>query len=142
MGAPTSRGSRKSEITTTSPRRRATRRSMSRAAARSAGGVGASVASGAGYDGELVQPSAAGALRPDRGRASAGPVGDVEDRAEPVARPGGEEADGGGGGEREVALLAVGGAEVEAGRAVDDHPGLELAVDDRLAHVRDRRCGR
>ena len=43
--------------------------------------------------------------------------------------------------EREVSLLALRGAEVEAGRPVDDDPRLELAVGDRVAHVRDVGAG-
>ena len=36
----------------------------------------------------------------------------------------------------QVALGALGGAELEAGRQVDEQPGLELAVGDRLPDVR------
>src|SRR6476620_9124512 len=55
---------------------------------------------------------------------------------EPVAAAGGEEPDGGGGVDREVTLLAVRGAEVEAGRLVDEQPRFELTVGDRLSHMR------
>ena len=54
----------------------------------------------------------------------------------------GEEPERGRGREREVALLAARGAEVEARGAVDDEPGLELAVGDRVAHVGRVRPGR
>jgi hypothetical protein len=74
------------------------------------------------------------------GRAGDGAGGGGEHRPEPVPLPGRQEADGGGGEQGEVALLAVGGAEVEARRAVDEQPRLELPVDDGLSHVRHGRA--
>ena len=74
--------------------------------------------------------------RPPRAgkRTSCSPVDD--ERADPVAAAPREVRDGGERGDGEVALLARGGAEVEAGREVDEHPRLQLAVGDGLAHVR------
>ena len=69
-------------------------------------------------------------------RVAVDPLPGRDDGAEPVAAVHGEVADGGEAGDGEVALLAVGGAEVEAGRQVDHRPRLQLAVGDRLAHVR------
>src|SRR5690606_16817592 len=56
-------------------------------------------------------------------------------RPDPVAAPAGEEPDTGRGGQCQVPLLAGRGSEVEAGRAVDDQPRLELTIRDRLADV-------
>ena len=69
-------------------------------------------------------------------RVAVDPLPRRDDGAEPVAAVHGEVADGGEPGDGQVALLAVGGAEVEARREVDDRPRLQLAVGDRLAHVR------
>ena len=52
--------------------------------------------------------------------------------------PGGEKPEGGDRGEDHLPLLAVGGAEVEAGGAVGDHPGLHLPVGVGRAHVGER----
>ena len=65
---------------------------------------------------------------------SCSPGGD--ERADPVAAAPREVRDGGERGDGEVALLAGGGAEVEAGRQVHHHPRLQLAVGHGLAHVR------
>ncbi len=61
--------------------------------------------------------------------------------ADPVAAAPGEVGDGGRGGDGQVALLAHGGAEVEARRQVDGQPRLQLAVGDGLADVRHGRAG-
>ena len=62
-------------------------------------------------------------------------VGVEDDGGDPVAGPGGDEPEGGDDREREVALLVLGGAVVEAGAAVDDEPGLELAIGDGRPHL-------
>ena len=51
-------------------------------------------------------------------------------RTQPVAGVVREEPDRGGSSQGQVGLLAIGGAEVDAGGAVDDDPALELAVGD------------
>ena len=56
-------------------------------------------------------------------------------RAEAIAVPRREEADGRRRVQDEVALR-IGGAEVEAGGLVDEQPRLELAIGDGVAHVR------
>ena len=56
--------------------------------------------------------------------------------ADPVAAAAVEVGDRGRGGHRQVALLAAGGAEVQAGRHVDHHPGLQFAVGDHLPDMR------
>lgn len=59
----------------------------------------------------------------------------VQHRTDPVARACGEEADPGGGGQRQVPLFPGVGAKVEAGGEVDAQPRFQLAVGDRLADV-------
>jgi hypothetical protein len=81
--------------------------------------------------------AAAGRRQPaGRGRVPVDPLAGGDHGSEPVAAADGEVADRGQAGDGQVALLAVGGAEVQAGRQVDDRPGLQLAVGDRLADVR------
>ena len=87
-----------------------------------------------GRDHRAQQPL--GGQPPGHGRVAVDPLAGGDDGAEPVAAVHGEVPDRGEPGDRQVALLAVGGAEVEAGREVDDRPGLQLAVGDRLADVR------
>ena len=75
------------------------------------------------------------------GEAAAGgqphqPLTGGDERADPVAATAREVRDGGERGDREVALLAGRGAEVEAGRKVHEHPRLQLAVGHGLAHMR------
>ncbi len=62
-------------------------------------------------------------------------VGPGDEDAEAIAGAEGDEPDGGSGGEGQVPLLAAGRAEVEAGRPVEQHPGGQLPVGDRLADV-------
>ena len=104
-----------------------------------ASGGGAAVARGSAWSVRSSPRSAArsAARRVDHGRGRG-----VEHRAEAVPGTSGEEADRGDRGKDEVALLAAGGAEVEARGAVGDDPGLELPVDDRVATRGGRRCGR
>jgi len=63
-------------------------------------------------------------------------------RAETVADLGGEKADRGSSGQREVAFFHTGRAEVEARRLVDEDPRLEFAVGDGDAHVGSLRARR
>ena len=77
-----------------------------------------------------------GAAAPGRDTTWGRGRGPGEHRPEAVAGAGGEEADGRQGDDRQVALLELRGAEVEAGRLVDQDPGLQLAIGDGLADVR------
>src|SRR5947209_1055277 len=65
-----------------------------------------------------------------------------DEHAEAVAAAAGEHAEGCQRCENYLALLPTGGAEVEAGRAVDDDEGVQLAVGLRRADVRLERTGR
>ena len=65
------------------------------------------------------------------GRSSA----DRQHGADPVAVAVGQEADGGRRGQHKLAFLGAGRPEVEPGRAVDEQPGLQLPLGDRLADV-------
>ena len=71
---------------------------------------------------------------PRRDRVQVGP-GD-EDRAEAVLVACRQEADRRGGGQRDLRLLVVLGAEPHGRRRVDDEPRLEIAVGDQFADVR------
>ena len=75
------------------------------------------------------------------GRDDGGAVGPEAPGGDPVAVADGEEGEGGRRGQGQVALLAVGGAEVEAGGAVDHQPGLQLPVGDGGPHVGDAGAG-
>ena len=126
-------GPRKSLMITAMPRRRSGRRSASMAAARSPRTPGGALGMVAMVRSMLLLVHAARQRRdPPHGVA----VGD--DRADPVAAAAVEVGDRRRGRHRQVALLAAGGAEVEAGRHVDHQPGLQLAVGDHLPHVRVR----
>ena len=59
-----------------------------------------------------------------------------DERADAVPCPAGEKPDRSDHREREVTLFELRGAEVEAGRAIDHDPRLELTVGDRVADVR------
>ena len=113
------------------PRRRSGRRSASMAAARSPRTPGGALGMVAMVRSSVCSMLASGARRhPGHRRA----VGDQ--RADPVAATAVEVGDRGRGRHRQVALLAAGGAEVQAGRQVDHHPGLQFAVGDHLPDVR------
>ena len=131
--------SRKSETTTTRPRRRRRRARVSRASAQ--GGAGRRRPLGprtvveagqAGHDGEARR-------RPGCSRSSSSPPGHEELHV--VAALERQQAEGGGGGQGDVALLLQRRAEVEAGRAVDHDPGLQLAVGVGGAHLGGQRAG-
>ena len=124
-------GPRKSLMITAMPRRRSGRRSASMAAARSPRtpiGAFGMVA--------MVRSIVCSCMRPDSAGTRRDRVAVGDDRAEPVAAAAVEVRDRRRGGHRQVALLAAGGAEVQAGRHVDHQPGLQLAVGDHLPHVR------
>ena len=133
--------SRKSETTTTWPRRaaqaaraaRARRRGRRRVrASRRRRGVSCTRDSAASTRGR----DAAG-----RSRTSSRPPATTTCR--PGCRPAAEEPERGHGGRaRRRASPASVGAEVEAGRAVDHQPGLQLAVGVGRAHLRVERTGR
>jgi hypothetical protein len=80
---------------------------------------------------QAEQIGAAGARRHRGGLAAT-----YDDRTDAVPRARGEKADGRDRGDGKVALLALGGAEVEARRQVAEHPRLEFPIGDGVAHVR------
>ena len=127
---------RKSETTTASPRRRGGRRSASTAAARSP-----RVPTGArGVRATRRSMPRACSTPPRAGIRTVCSPG-ADHHPDPVAAPRRQVRDGRQRGDGEVALLAGGRAEVQAGRQVHDHPGLQLPVRHRLPHVRQGRAG-
>ena len=120
------------------PGRRRSRPRSSRAAARSApaaGPVAARRVVDTRQRGEDAQARPAG-RNPDEVVAT----GDDDVRC--GCRPQREESEGGDGGQDHVALLLLRRAEVEAGRAVGDDPGLQLAIGVGRADVGRQRTGR
>ena len=124
-------GPRKSLMITAIPRRRSGRRSASMAVARSprtpVGALGMVA---------IVRNIVCSMLAPGAGRHPGHRHAVGDQRADPVAAAAVEEGDRGRGRHRQVALLATGRAEVQAGRQVDHHPGLQFAVGDHLPDMR------